>query len=559
LGSNAPAMVDPLQSNLLANSLNIQGAGLTVVNNVTIAGSNGQQAQSVSLDAGNGTLTLLSSPDQADKLVLKGQSLILPVNATTKLYANDIDIASGLTFKANQSLLNGKLELAISSDASGAPSGLRLNGDDASSIQTFNSPLTAWTTATAGSSAPLYLYNPTGLDTNVALGSFANGAKVNGQDVWTNLNFNHQGGTIRFDLKRLDTWGPNENFSVFANDVAILNTIFTWDVNESTTRRGNSNGYSWTITPLNDYVYGPNGASGFTSQTFRFDIKISTTITNLKLGFGSNLDESIDNESYAIDNVNATTTLGQVLMDESFDAALGGWQRPTDVRASALVKSATGNYVLGNFGNSNTNGQDTWKQLPLSGDGAIISFTVFRQGIWQTDDQFKVFMNDNAIITTPLATGSGSDANYDWEITQGLDGTDGQAFKMSIRVKTNATSLKLGFGSTLSDTVNKSYSVDNFRVSDTLYISALPAASQSGTVIPVEIIAFGNVMLPDSVPDTIEISDNLPLSVQTRGSISKGRAFNKQTLQSQSSTLVASASGFIKSFLRSRAWWTRQG
>jgi hypothetical protein len=226
------------------------------------------------------------------------------------------------------------------------------------------------------------------------------------------------------------------------------------------------------------------------------------------------------------------------------------------VRASALVKTATGNYVLGNFGNSSTNGQDTWKQLPLSGDGAIISFTVFRQGIWQADDQFKVFMNDNAIITTPLATGSGSDANYDWEITQGLDGTDGQAFKMSIRVKTNATSLKLGFDSTLSDTVNQSYSVDNFHVSDTLYISALPTASQTGRVIPVEIIAFGNVMLPETFVGNVT-SSNLPISVQTRGSISKGLAFNKQTSQSRSSTLHE-ATVFIAKLFKS-LWWSRQG
>ena len=225
LGSNAPAMVVPLQSNLLANSLNIQGAGLTVTKNVMIAGSNGKQVQSVSLNAGNGTLTLLSSPAPADRLVLKGENLILPASTTTKLYANDIDIASGLTFKANQSLLNGKLELAINSDGSGAASGLRLNGDDASSIQTFDLPLPGWTTAAAGSSAPLYLYNPTGSATNVALGSFANGAKVSGHDVWTNLNFNHQGGTISFDLKRVDSW-DHERFYVFANDVVIFRHCF---------------------------------------------------------------------------------------------------------------------------------------------------------------------------------------------------------------------------------------------------------------------------------------------------------------------------------------------
>ena len=94
-------------------------------------------------------------------------------------------------------------------------------------------------------------------------------------------------------------------------------------------------------------------------------------------------------------------------------------------------------------------------------------------------------------------------------ISQGAAGADGQAFNVSIRVKTNDTALKLGFGSTLTDTTNKSYSIDNVRVVDTLHVTALPSASVNGQAISVDINALGNVMLPanyDTNKDYLQIT-----------------------------------------------------
>ena len=571
LGSNAPAMVNPLQSNLLANSFNIQGAGLTVTKNVMITGSNGKQVQSLSLNAGNGTLTLLSSPHPAERLVLKGQNLILPASTTTKLYANDIDIASGLTFKANQSLLNGKLELAINSDGSGAASGVRLNGDDASSIQTFDSPLSAWTTATPGSSAPLYLYNPTGSTTNVALGSFANGAKASGQDVWTNLNFNHQGGTISFDLKRVDSW-DHERFYVFANDVAILDTVLAWELNEVTARSGNANGYSWTITPLNDYSSGPSPTPFYgNSQTFRVNINVSTSVTALKLGFGSSLNESVDNESYAIDNVKAITTLGQVLMDETFDSTLGGWQRPSSEHGSPIVRqgsSVSSDYVMGGFANGSKDslGRDIWRDLSLSGDGASISFDFLRLDTWD-GETFKIYANNEVIASipflysrnesTPISGTTASGYRYAMVPLTTLDLNGNalvdQKFKVVIDVPVAVTTLRIGFGSTLDqNAADESWAIDNFRVNDTLYVSVLPTATATRAAIPIEIIATGNVMLPNSTTNDLNSSNDLAISVQTRGSISKGLAFKNRG--STPSTTIRGAIYNAAIAMTSAAW-----
>ena len=88
--------------------------------------------------------------------------------------------------------------------------------------------LTAWSTAATYSSVPLL----TGSGTTTALGRFANGSKSSNQDVWSNLNFSDAGGTISFDLLRLDSW-DNEAFKVFANDTQILSTNFTGSSSET--------------------------------------------------------------------------------------------------------------------------------------------------------------------------------------------------------------------------------------------------------------------------------------------------------------------------------------
>ncbi|PNW35796.1 UNVERIFIED_CONTAM: hypothetical protein BEN50_17195, partial [Euhalothece sp. KZN 001] len=65
---------------------------------------------------------------------------------------------------------------------------------------------------------------------------------------------------------------------------------------------GTKNGISWTITPQDDY--GQRGFSGSEDQSFQISLSIPAGKYNdVELGFGSDLDENFNNESFGIDNV----------------------------------------------------------------------------------------------------------------------------------------------------------------------------------------------------------------------------------------------------------------
>jgi len=150
-------------------------------------------------------------------------------------------------------------------------------------------------------SPPISLNSSSGIGD--VLGLFANGSKTNGQDAWRHLALSGDGATISFDLWRLDSW-DNETFSVYANDSAIaqatfnLNTVLSQPIVSST-----ASGYSTTITPYGatSNVYGSN--SSWLDQRFRVNLRVPTGVTNLKLGFGSSLNQDRSDESYAIDNL----------------------------------------------------------------------------------------------------------------------------------------------------------------------------------------------------------------------------------------------------------------
>jgi hypothetical protein len=131
------------------------------------------------------------------------------------------------------------------------------------------------------------------------LGTFANGAKTNGQDAWKTYTLDGNGGTVSFDFYRIDSW-DNELFKVYANDTEILSQSFGWTNASTALAQGGANGYTWTITPKNDYDQ-HYGTTLFNDQTFHVTITVPTGVTSLKLGIGSNLDSPSNDESYGID------------------------------------------------------------------------------------------------------------------------------------------------------------------------------------------------------------------------------------------------------------------
>ena len=336
--------------------------------------------------------------------------------------------------------------------------------------------------------------------------------------MWTNLDFKKAGGSIDFDLLRLDSW-ETENFVAYANDVQILSTSFNFSANVSAPVTGITNGYSWTINPVENGALG--GSSSYTDQRFRVSIKVPAGIDSLKLGFGSNLNEAVDNESYAIDNFSAKTSLGQQLANENFEAALGGWQQPSTVAAAPISLNGTANNGIGNvlgvFANgTKTNGQDIWRNFSFSGDGGRISFDLHRLDSWEAAESFNIYANDALVaspgfsyltnVTAPIsgATASGyrytitpiaTASNFYGSSAAGSSYND-QSFRVILDVPAGVTALKLGFGSTLNEAIaNESYAIDNVSFVDPGSLSITALAS----TLPLVITAAGTVALNAAV------------------------------------------------------------
>lgn len=119
---------------------------------------------------------------------------------------------------------------------------------------------------------------------------------------------------VQFDFYEIDSW-DQEFFTVFVDDVAIANDEFQWFRFDNPAN----------ATPLQnngstDLGFGIIGAP---DQSYRYSFDINTTGTSIKLGFGTNLDQSIGDESWGIDNVVITDNLTAAVPEPSSFALLG--------------------------------------------------------------------------------------------------------------------------------------------------------------------------------------------------------------------------------------------
>jgi len=72
-------------------------------------------------------------------------------------------------------------------------------------------------------------------------------------------------------------------------------------------------------------------------------------------------------------------------------------------------------------------------------------------------------------------------------------------------------------------------------------------------MLPIEIIATSNMILPSSIPKALNSNNDLGISIQIRGTISKGLPFNPQT-SSTRSTSIRSAVYTAALAITSAAW-----
>ncbi|MFM9111463.1 MAG: lectin-like protein, partial [Prochlorococcaceae cyanobacterium] len=164
-------------------------------------------------------------------------------------------------------------------------------------LETFDSSPGSWRTPSGP--APV---KQGGTYYGTFLGPFANGSKSNGQDVWRQISMDGNGGTISFQLNRLDSW-DNEIFRIYINNDLIFSRAFSLTQFDQPTAFSTNNHWGWKtlLSPRNDW--GEHyGNPGWAEQTYDVTIEIPVGATSFQLGFGSSLDSGSGDESYGIDN-----------------------------------------------------------------------------------------------------------------------------------------------------------------------------------------------------------------------------------------------------------------
>lgn len=98
--------------------------------------------------------------------------------------------------------------------------------------------------------------------------------------------------TISFDFYEIDSW-DGELFMIYVDDVVLQADQFQHTKKDVPSNATNIFGNGFT----------DHGFSGWSDQGYRYSFTVSTASTNLKLGFGSYLNQAENDESWGIDNV----------------------------------------------------------------------------------------------------------------------------------------------------------------------------------------------------------------------------------------------------------------
>lgn len=197
-------------------------------------------------------------------------------------------------------------------------------------------PTTTTATETGGFLGPFGVYT-NNRTTNLAVTSRTYSLAGNYQN----------GATLSFKFHRLDSW-DNEYFKTFINDVQIINTSFLMSTQVTAVLQGTvlSAGvsYAWSMTPVaGSYknLYGSNTAWNDQSFLVRIVATPTTaaaaeTLATLKVGFGSNLDSAISDESFGIDDLALEVPLPRIVLA----SRLGTGVLPSAVSAGSIYRQS---------------------------------------------------------------------------------------------------------------------------------------------------------------------------------------------------------------------------
>jgi len=104
--------------------------------------------------------------------------------------------------------------------------------------------------------------------------------------------------SVTFNFYEIDSW-DYELFDVFINDAVVSSLDFKHNRDD-----GVLHGLTKIFSGDNGNI--DYGFSGWPDQGYLYQFVVNTTATSLKLGFGSTLNQGIDDEAWGIDNVQIT-------------------------------------------------------------------------------------------------------------------------------------------------------------------------------------------------------------------------------------------------------------
>jgi hypothetical protein len=155
--------------------------------------------------------------------------------------------------------------------------------------------------------------------------------------------------TVTFDFYEIDAWS-GEEFLVWFDDQLVSNHLFHRDTNED---YADTNPYA---APTN---IGFNNDIAGNDQKHAYTLTFNTTADNIKIGFGSSLDENWDEEKWGVDNLVITENVGSTtgtfsLAEDAADGTVVATMSATDADSGdtftyALVDAQGDPVVDSNF------------------------------------------------------------------------------------------------------------------------------------------------------------------------------------------------------------------
>ncbi|CAN0567952.1 unnamed protein product, partial [Ectocarpus sp. 12 AP-2014] len=254
------------------------------------------------------------------------------------------------------------------------------------------------------------------------LGQFDGTGGSQGVSKTFNLDPGRSAAVVEFDFYRIDSW-DQENFKIFANDVEILSeSMWHEDDAGSFSNTVVSGGTTYTVTlsttDANTDLGFRNDNAFYNDQRYDVRIEIQNPGDDLKLGFGSSLNDSISDESWGIDNV-------KIVSADS-----------TDVDVDTLTSIGTGS-------NDTLNGGEG-DDILIGGAGA----DVLDGG---NDTDTVDYSDSNAGVTVDLGAGTGTGGDAEGDTLSNNENVTGSAFGDVLTGDSGANTLQGGAG---NDTLN---------------------------------------------------------------------------------------------------------